>query len=185
MLGTVLLLTAAVSVSPQGLIALINRNNFLDQPILDPGGVTRLCGPDYVAQLWGGAEAGSLSPWGDPVPLRQGAACGYLSGTVLTLEGVAPGQTFAAQLRVWNLTVAPTFAEARTSGSPWGVSNVFFPMAGPDPVTGQFGPAGYLVGLETFALVPEPGTSRLLWIGLLVGWLLRRRPTVANPPRLR
>ncbi len=184
-LWAALAFATAASGLAQGLVNVANRNGFVQAPIFDMDG-TPLRGPDYVAQLYAGPVAGSLTPQAEPIPFRTGpeSGWGYLFGGPIVLDFVEQGETFAAQLRVWNIIVAPTFEEARAAGGLWGMSDVIYPQAAPHPVTGQWsGPEGYLVGLQSFSLIPEPRMSALLLLGAgWLGWMNRRRRTRARPP---
>jgi hypothetical protein len=77
-----------------------------------------LRGPDYVTQLFAGPDADSLTPQAEPIPFRTDpeSGWGYFPLKIIVLDFVERGETFAAQLRVWNITVAPTFEEARAAG---------------------------------------------------------------------
>lgn len=151
----------------QGLIFFNNRNNWVYGPVLDPGGQALVSGPDYAAGLWAGPDADSLRPHGLPAPLGTGPRAGYFSST-LVLEEVPPATVLTAQVRVWNSAVYGSFEEARAAGSPWGMSDLLVITTAPHPETGVQGPAGFLIGLEPFALIPEPSTAAMVLIGLLL-----------------
>jgi hypothetical protein len=157
-------------------MTLVNRTDWVHAPVYDVGGVERLCGPDYVAQLWAGKEPTSLRPLFPVAALRNRTGCGYFLGEAVPLDFVGPGERCYAQVRVWNMVDFPTFEDAVSGGAKWGASNIVFAIAGPDPQGGWFGPGGFLVGLESFALVPEPGNGSLLLLGgSWLFWLGNRR----------
>lgn len=177
LLVAALSLAGAASVKAQGLVDFRNRiTGTIDAAVFrDTVGGTLLSGANFVANLWYGTTAGSLAPIADvAAPFRTGTGAGYWNaGTDSTrvLPGIAPGSTVFLQVRVWDSATGATYDLAKAAGGLWGDSNVFSVTAGGgSPPTA---PAA-LVGLNQFALVPEPSTYALMALGACA-LLFRRR----------
>ncbi len=133
-------------------------NGVLQQKVYDTDGTTPLSGDRYLAQLYAGPTAGSLTPIGAAVPFNTGNIAGYWRGGTRNLASVVPGASAYAQVHVWETGRGRTFEAARSAGSKVGSSAVVFV-----PVTGGGGfPPGLpavLTGLTAFnvalALPPE------------------------------
>lgn len=170
-------LVASLSAYAQGTINFNNRigtGDPSDSPVFDVGGVTRLAGAGFFAQLYAGpagSAAGALAAVGAPVTFRTGGGAGYVNspGDVTTAVG---GATAAIQMRAWD-SAFPTYAAALAGGGKTGASIVFdsLPLGGggSPPAT-----APNLTGLRSFSLVPEPSTIALGALGM-AALLLRRR----------
>jgi len=144
-----------------------------DAPVfLGTVGGAKADGPAYMAQLYAGATASSLTAVGAPLPFRTGAAAGYWTATAVTINTVdATGNAFV-QVRAWATASGATYEAALASGNGFGTSNILTvkPTTAPDvPAT--------LTGLTSFAIsgnVPEPSIMALGALGGLA-LLLRRR----------
>jgi hypothetical protein len=170
---------AAVSAFAQGTV---NFNNFVEGVVNAPvyhdfvGSSSKVSGSGYTAQLFAGTQGTAESSLGANTPLssfRSGGAAGYWIGTNVTVSGVAGGQTATLQVRVWdNLGgVITTWDQAVANNVKRGVSSLF------DVTLGGGGnppslPAD-MVGLQSFAIVPEPSTIALGLMG--AGAFLMRR----------
>ncbi len=146
----------------QGTVLLENINTpaGINAPFYDYQGI-RLAGPRYVAQLYWGNEATSLSPIGDAVPFKVN---GYFLWYERTLP-VPEGSPAWVQVRAWEIAGGNTYEEAKEAGVYTGVSNVLHirthnPSALETPAD--------LVGLKYMG-IPEPSTCALMLMGL--GWL--------------
>lgn len=146
-------------------------------PVFDVGGVVRLEGAAYLAQLFAGPNVDSLQPWGDTAsPFRTGTGAGFWNpGTdfVRIVGNVAPGQAATIVVRAWEAAGGTSFDAAKAAGAKWGESTPF------TVTTGGFGsppslPAP-LAGLTSFSLVPEPSTYALLALGAAALFLRRRK----------
>jgi len=104
-------------------------------PIFDIDGTTKLAGARYLAQLYGGPDAGSLAPCGLPLFFRTGAGAGYFStgGGIITMRaipGAPSGERAAIIVRVWEAAGGETYEEARAGGYKHGSSTLFTVAAG-------------------------------------------------------
>jgi hypothetical protein len=172
----------AVSAFGQGQIDLNNRGLAL---VNDAAGKP-LTGTTFVAQVWYGASASTLTSSFAPSPFRAStttypgtwnpAAVGG-PGALGTLTGFAPGSTVTLQVRVWDSAVAGVGAAqalSKTAGT--GLSETFTYAIPADPLAIP----GGMGGLKSFNLaaggsvVPEPTTIALGALGA-AALLLRRR----------
>ena len=172
----------AVSAFGQGQIDLNNRGLAL---VNDAAGKP-LTGTTFVAQVWYGASASTLTSSFAPSPFRAStttypgswnpAAAGG-PGALGTLTGFAPGSTVTLQVRVWDSSVAGVgAAQALTKTAGTGLSETFTYAIPADPLAIP----GGMGGLKSFNLaaggsvVPEPTTIALGALGA-AALLLRRR----------
>ena len=168
----------------------------LDAPVYDWNGAL-LSGPDWRAELYGGANRDSLSPAvlfdrGLPGGPRESVPFdwpGYFRddqrlGALVIWD--VPGNGWAwLQVRVWNTGLGATYEEALARGlGGYGASELFYARGGsPD-----FGltPPRFLIGLQSFSVlqtVPEPSTWLLLTLGLgALAWSRGRRTAALPPP---
>ncbi|MBL9134306.1 MAG: chitobiase/beta-hexosaminidase C-terminal domain-containing protein, partial [Verrucomicrobiales bacterium] len=111
-----------------GTVLFINRlGASLNAPVFDQDGTTLLSGPHFVAQLFAGPTAKTLAPIGAPAAFGTDLRAGYWSDAVTTiryLTNVPPGTTAWVQICVWDLSVAPSFANAVARGEPIGRSSI-------------------------------------------------------------
>ena len=158
---------AAVVVNPipeGATVAFSNRDSKsgLDAPVFDLDGTTRLAGDAFVAQLYAGRTADSLSPVGTAVPFQRGAQAGYWQVSAdswRAIPGVAPGGTAFVQVLVWERARGDTYEQALAAGGKVGGSDVFQVLTGgigapsPWPVI--------LTGLRSFQLgrIPQITTQ--------------------------
>lgn len=146
-----------LSARAQGTINFMNRvlPAGIDAPVFNVDGVTKLDGGAFVAQLYAGASADSLAPFGATVAFMTGTRAGYFSGGTRIIPLVAPGATAFVQVRVWESAWGSTFETAWAAGSGTGVSAVLNVTTG-----GESSPPtlpGNLIGLESFKLeAPVP-----------------------------
>ena len=173
----------AVSAFGQGQINLNNRGLAL---VNDASGKP-LTGTTFVAQVWYGASASTLTSSFAPSPVRAStttypgswnpAATGG-PGAIATLTGFAPGSTVTMQVAVWDSALAGVGAAqalSKTAGT--GLSQTFTYAIPADPLAIP----GGMEGLKSFNLVaggapvvPEPTTIALGALGA-AALLLRRR----------
>jgi len=162
----------------------VNFNNHvtgsgIDAPIyLATVGGTKAAGTDYLAQLYAGPSDSTLAAIGAAVPLRTGAAAGYVTTTDAprTIGTVAPGADAKVQIRAWAVASGATYEAAAAANGLVGQSAIITVKTG-----GAGSPPGLpadLIGLTGFAItgavVPEPSILALGALGGLV-FLLRRR----------
>lgn len=175
-------LTASVCVSTyaQGTIDFRNRiTGTLDVPVLAYGGATRLGDANYVAQLWySSTQNGSYAAVsGAASVFRTGTGAGYWNAgtdSTRTLTGIAGGATAWLMVRVWSTAVAADYATALTTpGALHGESTPFSVATGGGGIP-PASPAA-MIGLTSFALVPEPATIALGALGLAGLLFIRRR----------
>jgi hypothetical protein len=145
----------------------------VDAPVFGIDGVTPLAGAAYLAQLYAGpagSAESSLSPIDEPVPFRTGLRAGYWESRLVEVPSVFPGQTATLQVRVWE-AVAGSFDAAQAGAGHYGSSRLLQIELGSQAI-GVLPP---LEGLESFSLVPEPGSISLGVMGMALFWLTRQR----------
>lgn len=147
----------------------------VDAPVFDAQGVP-LAGPNYLAELWGGATTDSLTPAVDLdrgaqrviVPFSSGGYFGTFQSTPSVL-GVLPGSSAWLQVRAWDARLGSMYEVVLAQGlGGYGESRLFFAQGG-NPVAPNPTPPGPLIGLESFSLrevIPEPSAVLLLLLGL-------------------
>ncbi len=172
----------AVSAFGQGSINLNNRglalvNDASGKPLTDT---------KFVAQVWYGASASTLTSSFAPSPFRAStttypgswnpAATGG-PGTIATLTGFAPGSTVTLQVAVWDsfMFTGNGAVQALTRAAGTGLSETFTYAIPADPLAIP----GGMEGLKSFnvtssAGLPEPTTIALGALGA-AALLLRRR----------
>lgn len=145
-----------------GEISYDNRSPSL-APVLDTDCVTPINGPEYLGQLYVGLTKEDLQPFGrlisfNPRGIMRSPVSGKVPGATVNF------MTVYAQLRVWAATGGDTYESAVSAGVKYGASSI-------TPVVARFplAPPGNAEGLESFCLVPEPGTYAL---GAMGGALL-------------
>ena len=174
-------LALSVGAFAQGTVVFSNTQNALGvpggAPVFDVGGVVRLEGAAYLAQLFAGPNADSLQPWGvDPSPFRTGAGAGFWNpgaDSTRIICTVAPGAVATIVVRAWEAAGGTSFDAAKAAGAKWGESTAFTVTTG-----GVGSPPSLpapLVGLTSFSLVPEPSTYALLALGAAALFLRRRK----------
>ena len=154
----------------------------VDAPVFNSVGLP-LEGPQYLAELFGGAESNSLTPLvlidsGNARLIKPFGIRGYvipIDGGLLAVPTIPPRGLAWLQLRAWDSRSGATYDEAVLSGmGGYGESPLFYAQSG-DPFD-QFPEPGRLIGLQSFSLlpvVPEPGTGVLVLLGF--GCLAARR----------
>ena len=144
----------------QGQIDLNNRGLAL---VNDASGKP-LTGTSFVAQIWYGTSANTLTKSFAPSPFRVSqttfpgswnpAAAGG-PGALGTLTGFAPGSTVTLQVRVWDSSVAGGAAQALSKTAGTGLSETFTYTIPPDPLAIP----GGMGNLRPFSLVPAGGLT--------------------------
>ncbi len=140
---------------------------------LDPVRGTGLTGSQYVAELYAGEDAASLRPvtaslsrFRDTPTANPGRWLTfgiYGENEQVVLADFDEGSTPTLQIRVWDLSLFPTYEAAVGNG----ISGASAPFA----YTVHFsGLHRYMEGMQAFAVVPEPGVLLLgLTFGIAVG----------------
>jgi len=159
---------------------------------IDPVNGARLLGSQYVAELYAGTSAGSLSPIAASASRFRNtstAASNRGKWNTFTVSGglndptAIPGATFGdtvfLQVKVWDwnanggtTVIGSSTFEGKTTGN-YGTSAVFtykVPPAG-DLFAGDY----FMENLQGFALVPEPSAIALGIMGVAGLLLIRRR----------
>ncbi|MHB8524113.1 MAG: immunoglobulin domain-containing protein, partial [Limisphaerales bacterium] len=132
----------------------------INTPVFDVDGVTRLAGAGYLAQLYAGPTADSLTAVGPAVPFLTGTLAGYwsvLPGSVRNIPTVAPGTLAFVQVRVWQSGTGITFEQASAAGSKLGESPVLSVTTGGGGLPPS--PPSALTGLQSFTLASPPSIS--------------------------
>jgi hypothetical protein len=180
----IILFTLISSISAFGDASFIFQNYYpaeLDAPVFDENG-NRLSGAHYVAVLYGGQTPDSLRS------ARLGAADMPPESLTAVFNGQGgyfstPGHVWVSdlggyawlQVRAWDTRLGATYDEVAGLGvGGYGRSSLFYTYGGDELPTGR--PPQPLRGLESFSLVPEPGTWALLAFGAgILCWKSRRR----------
>lgn len=157
-------LTAAPDDAPGGgLVDFAARKGGVSEPYLvqvaDVDGLTLLAGDAFAAQLYAGPTLESLRPVGEPRPFLTGFRAGEWTPALITLPRTAPGDSFLAQVRVWDHQVGSTYEESRALGGRFGRSTVI-PAIADNP----FAPPRGLPGWASFSLQagqPEFSVGRI------------------------
>lgn len=120
----------------------------VDVSVFDVDGITRLRGPHYAAQLYVGPTVDRLRPAGEPQPFLDGFNEGRWAFATVLLPNIVMGQSFVAQVRVWDRTRAASYEEARALGLRFGRSRLLPLTLGNPPQPSEL----VLSGLESFSL---------------------------------
>jgi len=150
----------------------------INAPVFLADGVTKATGPQYVAQLLGGATATTMAPIGAPIPFKTGALAGFVSSTTaLTIPTVTPiAGPASVQVVAWDSVKFPTLAAAQAAGE-LGQSGILSLTKTGNPSDPTVLPSN-LLGLTSFSIpggaIPEPSTLALAFAGG-IGLLAYRR----------
>jgi hypothetical protein len=177
----VLIAALAVATSAGYAQGLINFSNYvpgsgLTPKIFQSDGTTPLDGT-YLAQLYAGTSASSLTPVGTAATFKTGAGAGYFTGggvaiPLTVIANPAAGGVF--EVKAWLATAGTSYEAALAAGNnnTFGASTPFTLAS----IATAPAPASNLIGLTSFSLVgvPEPSTLVLGVLGASL-FLLRRR----------
>jgi hypothetical protein len=149
----------------------------IDAKVFQWDGITPLAGDGYTAQLFGGmvgSSQNSLMPLFPVTGFLTGADAGYVVPVgEVAIPGIPEGDSASLMLRVWDNQgqQISTFEQALLAGVFHGQSAIFdVAWLGGDVL-----PPANLTGLQSFALIPEPGAVWLFALGLgLLGLRCRR-----------
>lgn len=92
--------------------------------VTDVDGVSPLLGNAFVAQLYAGPTAQTLRPVGRPSSFLTGALAGRWAPQTIQLPQTAGGESFVAQVRVWESSFGASYEEARALGGRFGRSDL-------------------------------------------------------------
>lgn len=144
----------------------------IDAPVFDAAG-NRLFGSHYVAALYGGptpddltvAMAGLAPMQPSPFIRTFNGQTGYFAeGGFVQIDTVPSGGYAWLQVRAWDLRLGQTYEEVMQLGlGGVGQSTLFYTYGGHLGAEGR--PPQPLRGLQSFSLVPEPGTWALMALG--------------------
>jgi hypothetical protein len=124
--------------------------NFSFNRVFDVGGSNGVpIGAGYVAGLYAGSQADSLTVVGGPAAF---VLSGRFLGGTRTMPLLSAGQTGYFQVRVWDSKVSATYEEAVALGAKSGASTIFQATVG-----GGITPPGQIIAMPSFAL--EAGTG--------------------------
>lgn len=159
----------------------------LDAPVFDGQG-NRLHGSNYVVVLYGGLALNSLVlaqenaagfPSMTPVPFMwsPNGQNGYFTGGDVIVFSAPSGSLTWLQVRAWDRTLGATYEQVASLDIGGFGESPLFQKAGGYPFGGVPGLPEYLIGLQSFSLlpiVPEPSAAWLLLLGLpLLVWRKR------------
>ncbi|MEK7677650.1 MAG: PEP-CTERM sorting domain-containing protein [Verrucomicrobiota bacterium] len=166
---------AAVSAYAQGTVNFANVAAGLSAPVFDIDGTTKIGSSAFLAQLYVGDSAASLTAVPGTTPFLGTAptGTGFFTGGTKTLTQ-APGSRPFFQVKAWAASGGATYEAALAAGVKTGQSTVF--QIGADLGGGGVPAAtpATLVGLTGFSLVPEPSVIALGILGA-AALLIRRR----------
>lgn len=158
-------IVATVGALAQGTVNFVNKvaGGVLDAPVFNTDGTTKLSGADYLAQLYAGTSASSLTAVGSSFAFK---ANGYFNGGSVTVPGIAGATVATLQVRAWAAAGGATYEAAVGAGKAAGMSETFTVTLGNPSGTPPTVPAD-MVGMKSFSLtggggpVPEPTTIAL------------------------
>lgn len=177
------ILVGAIAAHGQGTIKFSNFDSAsgLDAPYFEAGGVTKLSGSQFMAELLTGSNPVALTSLAS-TGFLTGVNAGYFDGGLQSVAGVSAGSQIFVEVLVWNTAHGSSFVDAMQSGlgNSIAISGVF------SVTLGTPGSPAVLQGLKPDALspIPEPSCSGILLIGALVWGFFRsqRRPVRPIPP---
>lgn len=107
---------------------------------------------------------------GAPAVFQIAAGAGYWVPSVVVVPSVSAGAVATVQVRAWETGRGSTFEQARAAGGRFGQSLQFSVTTGGTTDGGTAPPSfpAYLIGLQSFSLVPEPSCLALLGVAGLV-----------------
>ena len=162
----------------------------VNAPVFDAEG-NRLIGANYVAVLYGGLTQDSLAPATvggrvmEPIPftyMPAGEGGYFARAGAVDINTVFENSYAWLQVRAWDLRLGQTYDEVVARGlGGYGASTLFYARGG--GVMGTDFPQP-LIGLQSFNLVPEPGTWALLAVGAGVLFWNCRRTRLNSPAQL-
>ena len=181
--GTVLSYPAALTI----LVGLgggwVDWNNYepyangIDSRAYDVDGITPLEGPDYVAQLYAGANSNNLHAVSEVTPFFTGFEAGLYYGNPARVPDVLAFETAFIQVRVWDKSQWETYEQASALGGKVGKSEIIPKKLYPEIQIPTFTEL-YSFKLEsgspsmaTAKLYPNPGSSGNNREWLLIGEL--------------
>jgi hypothetical protein len=155
------------------------REIYTSTPFVAGAAGNGLSGTQFVAELYMGADAGSLAPMTSTISrfraatsINRGkwAATGVNGPNDFVTTAFAPGTIVTCQVKVWDLSLFPAYEGA---GGITGQSSTFTYKVPPigDTTVADF----YMEGLQAFALVPEPSAIALGVMGIAGLLFIRRR----------
>lgn len=185
---------ASMAIWPAWAAGTFNMINYdarvgLDAPVFHSDGVTRLAGPNYVAQLMAGPTPDALAFVGSPVSFLTNTGIGYFAGPSVTVPNVVGGSIAYCEVVVWDTTLGGTTMGAAAQqaysfwraghGDVWGASFYDYASGVETPFAAVTGnpdslppsPPRALAGLESFTLapIPEPNAVTLLLVFAALG----------------
>jgi hypothetical protein len=155
------------------------REIYTSTPFVAGSAGNGLSGTQYVAELYLGADAGSMAPMTSSISrfraatsVNRGkwAATGVNGANDFMPTAFAPGTIVTCQVKVWDFSLFPTYEAA---AGVTGAGNVFtFKLATPGDTTVQ---DFFMENMQAFALVPEPSAIALGVMGIAGLLFIRRR----------
>ena len=124
----------------------------------------------YVAQLYYGADAGSLQAHTTaPARFRPGTTGpGLWLGGNRTLTGFSPGQTLTLQVVMWDMRTGSTYDTSSYRGAS-------APFTYQVPAIGSPPASYFMENFRGFSIIPEPASILLLAAAIPALWIVMRR----------
>ncbi len=138
-----------------GTLLLANRvaDVGLDAPITLASDGTRLAGPEWQVQLFGGPGAASLAAVGSPIGFGSDDGAGYFGPVTRVVPYLSAGTPATVEVRVWEGSAGASFAETASAGGRVGQSATFAARLGNDGFPAS--PPGALAELKPFTVAPS------------------------------
>jgi hypothetical protein len=133
-------------------LAAVNISNAtpVNAPISDIFG-ERLEGADFLAQVYAGPSANSLTAQSPSVPFFSGEDAGFFIPITALLTNVVQGSNAFVQVRVWETSAGSGYEQASQNGGQFGASAVL-----ETPTGGGTNTIPQLDGLTAFSLAAAP-----------------------------
>ena len=139
-------------------------------PVYESDGVTKLSGPQFMAELFAGPSANNLAGIA-MIGFASGTQAGYFFGGVQSINSVPGGGIAWVQVDVWNTANGASFPQAQASGLPdsWWQSSLFTVVTGNMFTGGGPTPPATLSGLGNSPVflnsIPEPSVLAFACLG--------------------
>ena len=124
---TLLMAGSSLAACAQGTVLFDNIHvGAPNAPVYESDGVTKVSGPQYMAELLAGPSVTSLAAVAT-TSFMTGNGAGYFEAGTVAIASVPPGTTAWVAVEVWSTASGSSFDQAKASGLPdsWWESSVF------------------------------------------------------------